>query len=260
MPRRRQRNSLHLDLPSPPRIPENAFTRTQAQTPGWDIPWVPHQQGTGSSEAAGAAGVWSRRRKKWRHFCLHHNLVPLIFRMLNLALTTTTLGVAIKERQLERDNHVLGVMGSSITLMIIFAPLTIVHVLIGTYLEYFGRPLGLWRTSWKLFYTLSETVFICLWSALLALIFDHYYTSPLRCVSPSSNDWWNSLPPVSSPVTSGIEAMLGDNLCDHAIALIVLVFFALIAYCASLFVSLFRIFEKVKFRTRIDLSASFNHV
>ena len=93
-------NSLRLELPSP-RIPENAFTRTQAETPGWESPWTPHrrlhghkrggqlpgvgegEEGESGEEDSGspdrsAGGPWARRRKKWRHFWLHHNLVPLV--------------------------------------------------------------------------------------------------------------------------------------------------------------------------------------
>jgi len=157
---------------------------------------------------------------------------------------------------MESDNRILGALGSSITLMIIIAPLTIVHVLIAIYLEYFGRPLGLWRTSSKLFYTLLETVFVCIWSAALALAFDNYYTSILQCAPASARDWWSSLPPSPNPPGLHIPRSLADDLCDRAIALIVLVFFGLIAYCASLFVSLFRIFEKVKFRTTMAHSTT----
>lgn len=34
-------------------------------------------------------------------------------RLLNLALTTTTLGIAVVERNMERRHHVQGVVGSS---------------------------------------------------------------------------------------------------------------------------------------------------
>ncbi len=47
--------------------------------------------------------------------CIESSIFPLqIFRLLNLVLTTSTLGVAVKERQVELDNHILGAMGSSV--------------------------------------------------------------------------------------------------------------------------------------------------
>jgi len=72
-------------------------------------------------------------------------------RLLNLALTATTLGIAVAGRNIERRHHVEGVVGSSMcviipqemhladrrcsTLNIIFAPLTIVHVLVAVYVR-----------------------------------------------------------------------------------------------------------------------------
>jgi hypothetical protein len=148
--------------------------------------------------------------------------------------------------------------------VVIFAPLTLVHVICAIYvrssappwifftfirfqLEYFGRPLGLWRTSGKLGHTLSEVLFICAWSAALSLSFDDFFTSLIPCASPSFISWYNRLPRPASPLPDLKEGSVGDQLCDSQLALICLVFVGLIMYCTNLVISLFRIFEKVKY-------------
>ena len=147
-------------------------------------------------------------------------------------------------------------------LVVIFAPLTLVHVMLAIYvipasrsspavtdpdfiaqLEYFGRPLGLWHTSGKLAHTLLETLFICAWSAALSLCFDNYFTSVIPC-SASGNEWYNELPP---PPTIPDVGSFGPRICSHQLALIWLVGFGLVMYCMSLIISLYRIFEKVKY-------------
>jgi hypothetical protein len=119
-------------------------------------------------------------------------------------------------------------------------------------LEYWGRPLGLWRTSAKLGYTLSETLFICAWSAALSLCFDNIFTSPLQCTPTSSTKWFSDLPPQPNPLTGSIGRSNDgptDQICDSQGALIALVTVGLFSYCANLVISLFRIFEKVKYHS-----------
>lgn len=121
-------------------------------------------------------------------------------------------------------------------------------VLIFFQLEYFGRPLGLWHTSWKLAYTLFEVVFICTWSAAFALSFDNFFTSPIPCAASSVISWYSSLPRQALPNgVNGLEGGVGDTLCDDQVALICLVGVGLMMYCFNLFIALFRIFEKVKY-------------
>jgi len=153
-------------------------------------------------------------------------------------------------RLLEIKHHILGSIGSSPTLVIIFAPPTLVHVMAAIYLEYFGRPLGIWSTSAKLTHTLSEVFFICMWSASLSLCFDNYFTTPLQCTPISATNWWNELPPSENSLADdGItDPFLIGQLCRRQLALICLVFFGLSLYCWNLVISLFRIFEKVKHR------------
>jgi hypothetical protein len=114
-------------------------------------------------------------------------------------------------------------------------------------LEYFGRPLGLWRTSGKLAHTLSEVLFICAWSAALSLCFDNFFTSLVPCAPSATINWYNELPRPQSPLPDLHEDGVGDTICDGQLALICLVFLGLIMYCINLVISLFRIFEKVKY-------------
>ncbi len=115
-------------------------------------------------------------------------------------------------------------------------------------LEYFGRPLGLWRTSGKLAHTLLEVLFICAWSAALSLCFDNFFTSLVPCASPSATSWYNELPRPARNLPT-FEGSVGDILCDSQLALICLVGVGLLMYCSNLVISLFRIFEKVKYHS-----------
>ncbi|KAJ1304260.1 hypothetical protein OPQ81_005421 [Rhizoctonia solani] len=154
-----------------------------------------------------------QRRSKWMNFLLYQIYVPLLFRLLNISLTSSTLALAIHMRKVELHFGILGSIGSSPTLVIIFGPPTLIHVLIAIYAEYFGKPLGLWQTSSKLFHTLAETLFICM------------------CVLPLRR-------------RGGPH--IRTELCSCQRALIALVIFGLLSYIANLVISLFRIFEKVK--------------
>lgn len=120
-------------------------------------------------------------------------------------------------------------------------------------LEYFGRPLGLWRTSAKLAHTLLEVLFICAWSAALSLCFDNFFTSLIPCASASASSWYNKLPRPSYDIPI-FEGSLGDEICDQQLALICLVGVGLIAYCSNLVISLYRVFEKVKYHSHQPIS------
>jgi hypothetical protein len=266
--RNRQLNrnwNLSITLPTPP---VGAFTAQHNATPGWDAPWTSRVGAQGPAGRHNSEGynfteddedsnspvdpnkdytVWQRRRKRLRAFILSNAYVPLLFRCINIAFTTTALAIAIRIRLLEMRLRITGGLGSSPTLVIIFAPPTLVHVMSSIYLEYFGRPLGLWRTSAKLAHTLSEVFFICAWSAALSLCFDNFFTSIIPCASASSISWYSTIhrpQPDNDPVG-------GDKLCDDQLALICLVAFGLLAYCANLIISLYRIFEKVKYHPAV---------
>ncbi|KAJ3719786.1 hypothetical protein C8R42DRAFT_628078 [Lentinula raphanica] len=264
-PKRREWN-LSISMPTP----RATFTVNQSNSPGWETPWTSrvgaqgpfrsrsrHEEGNGYGDEenleshSGLSGSndgtrWESRRKRLRIFLLNNPYVPLLFRLINISFTTGTLAVAIHIRQWEKRYGVMGVVGSSPTLIIIFAPLTLVHVIGAIYLEYFGRPLGLWRTSAKLAHTLSEVLFICAWSAALSLCFDNFFTSLIPCASPSAISWYDSLPRPNYDLPT-VEGSVGDVLCDSQLALMCLVFVSLVMYCTNLVISLYRIFEKVKY-------------
>jgi len=254
----RSGRGLHVELP---RTPVRPFTLSHTQSPGWDTPWsarlplsVARANGTGDAynqlgleehqlEEDHEQNPWKQRKKVLRNFLLTNSYVPLLFRFVNITFTISALAIAIRIRALEMSHHVRGAVGSSPVLVIIFAPLTLAHVMIAVYLEYFGRPLGLWRTSGKLAHTLLETLFICAWSAALSLCLDNYFTSVIPC-SESGKEWYNELPP---PPTIPDVGSVGPRICRNQLALIFLVFIGLIMYCMSLIISLYRIFEKVKY-------------
>ncbi|KAJ6621252.1 hypothetical protein B0H10DRAFT_2019421 [Mycena sp. CBHHK59/15] len=252
--------NLSITLPTPPAA---SFTLQHNATPGWDVPWTSrvgaqgppgrhHSEDSGGTDNDDSdlrtdpnknTSVWRRRRKRLRAFILSNVYVPLLFRGINIAFTTTALAIAIRIRLLERRLHTMGELGSSPTLVIIFAPPTLVHVMSSIYLEYFGRPLGLWRTSAKLAHTLFEVLFICAWSAALSLCCDNFFTSIIPCTPSSSISWYSSIPRPQSDS----DPVSDDKRCDDQLALICLVAFGLLAYCTNLVISLFRIFEKVKY-------------
>ncbi|KIM48110.1 hypothetical protein M413DRAFT_221740 [Hebeloma cylindrosporum] len=252
----------HLSIPMPVQL-HVPNTMAHANTPGWDTPWTSRSAAQGpvrhspredsyelqddhSNDSNNDQSPWSRRRKQLRSFILINTYVPLLFRFINIAFTTAALGMAIRIRNVEIKNNATGALGSSPTVVIIFAPLTLVHVMAAIYLEYFGRPLGLWRTSAKLAHTLSEVLFICAWSAALSLCFDNFFTSLIPCASASATAWYNQLPRPHDDIP-GFEGSLGDHICDQQLSLICLVGVGLIAYCSNLIISLYRIFEKVKY-------------
>ncbi|KAF9015236.1 hypothetical protein BDQ17DRAFT_1340717 [Cyathus striatus] len=250
----------HPPAISLPTEPTTYFTLAHSRTPGWSSPWTPSQHAQGPvinreesygftnqrADSEKEGGKWKRRRRRIRSFILTNVYVPLLFRFINITFTGAALGMAIRIRNIELRNRAMGAVGSSPTVVIIFAPLTLVHVIGAIYLEYFGRPLGLWRTTAKLAHTLSEVLFICAWSAALSLCCDNFFTSLIPCAPASSTSWYNELPRPSNGLPS-FEGSVGDHICDDQLALIGLVFVGLIAYCSNLVISLYRIFEKVKY-------------
>ncbi|KAH9064265.1 hypothetical protein EDB87DRAFT_1600080 [Lactarius vividus] len=253
---------LRISMPTPPVTPQ-ALARTR--TPGWDSPWaarppesLPRRdiyeqlrngdsvEGQPPDSPVANECWWPRARKRARAYLLTNTYVPLLFRFVNITFTTAALAIAIRIRRDEARNGVTGVLGSSPTLVVIFAPLTLVHVMVAIYLEYFGRPLGLWRTSAKLAHTLLEVLSICAWSAALSLCFDNFFTSPIPCAGPSEISWYSDLPRPPSPFGDN-KGSAGEALCDNQVALVCLVGIGLLMYCFNLVISLYRIFEKVKY-------------
>lgn len=91
-------------------------------------------------------------------------------------------------------------------------------------------------------------MFICAWSAALALSFDNFFTSLIPCASNASIAWYSDIPRPDNllPDIKGTTGV-GEALCDEQLALICLVGVGLIMYCFNLVISLYRIFEKVKY-------------
>ncbi|KAJ6610111.1 hypothetical protein B0H10DRAFT_2062148 [Mycena sp. CBHHK59/15] len=200
--------NLSITLPTPPAA---SFTLQHNATPGWDVPWTSrvgaqgppgrhHSEDSGGTDNDDSdlrtdpnknTSVWRRRRKRLRAFILSNVYVPLLFRGINIAFTTTALAYRYRIRLLERAcTPWVSWAVHRTTLVIIFAPPTL--------LEYFGRPLGLWRTSAKLAHTLFEVLFICAWSAALSLCCDNFFTSIIPCTPSSSISWYSSIPGLKS--------------------------------------------------------------
>lgn len=242
----------------------DVFTVHQPATPGWASPWKPEERGQGfdaGDHRFGPSGFFPRTEsgrtygsdgkqkkqpwlKKWRKFLIHNPFVPLLFRVINIAFTSATLAVAIELLLVLRNQGASDAVGSSPLVAIIFAPLSLAHVVFQIWLEYFGRPIGLWTVQSKLSYTVLELVFICLWSAELSLTFDNYFTSTLVCFPHNSPFIGPRTPPAdrTSPLN---DPSRKPYLCRLQGSLIGLVFVSLLAYIIVLTVSLFRIFVRV---------------
>lgn len=184
----------------------------------------------------------------FEHFILHNPFSPLFFRFINLILAGCTLGIAAHIRQQEENAGVVGVIGSSTLFAIIVTPLAIIHIFVTLYIEYFGLPIGLWKISTKMFYTLTDLLFICLYSAVLSLSFDDLFTSSLQCTAWTPYSQFTKTPAVTGK--AGIEGTLADSICSQQIAQVVFIFVSVIAYVGILVISLFRIFAKVTNRGR----------
>jgi hypothetical protein len=80
------------------------------------------------------------RKSVIRQFLLSNPFAPLVFRFLNLSITSTTLAIATRIWVIQKQNHVEGIIGRSPLLAIIFAPLTLVHVVTNVYVSYHLYP------------------------------------------------------------------------------------------------------------------------
>lgn len=235
----------------------DVFTVHQPATPGWASPWKPEARGHGGLHGTGyfprtdsgrTVGSQDGRRsgwyEAWKHFLIHNPFVPLLFRTINIAFTSATLAVAIELLVILRQEDANDAVGASPLVAIIFAPLSLLHVGFQIWLEYFGRPIGLWTVQSKLSYTVVELVFICLWSSELSLTFDNYFTSTLICVNYGSPYVGPREPPANRPNPLNNPSRK-PYICRLQGSLIGLVFVSLLAYLIVLTVSLFRIFVRV---------------
>lgn len=94
-----------------------------------------------------------------------------------------------------------------------------------------------------MFHTLTELIFICLWSSILSLAMDDLFTSSLECTPFTPYARYNISP--ANVGSSAVEGTLADSICGQQVAQVVFVFLSVVTYAAILIVSLFRIFAKV---------------
>ncbi|GAA6029805.1 hypothetical protein JCM8097_001058 [Rhodosporidiobolus ruineniae] len=246
---RKMAQSMNVHL-----APPNVFSINQTQTPGWSTPWTPFRRDGDAPnnqdpfELTQNATASQTKRSKFENFILQNPFSPLFFRFINLLLNVCTLGLAAHIRVQEHRNGVIGVIGSSTLFAIVVAPFAIIHIFLTLYIEYFGLPIGLWKISTKMFYTLTDLLFVCLYSALLSLAFDDLFTSSLECTDWTPYSRYSQAP--SQTGTANIEGSLADSICSQQIAQTVFIFISVVFYVAVLVISLFRIFAKVQSRGR----------
>ncbi|BGP14995.1 hypothetical protein JCM10213_007202 [Rhodosporidiobolus nylandii] len=247
---RKMTQSMNVHL-----APPNVFSINQTQTPGWSTPWTPfHREEDARNfqdpfDLTQNTAAAASKRSKFENFVLQNPFSPLFFRFINLILNGCTLGLAAHIRLQESNAGVIGVVGSSTLFAIVVAPFAIVHIFITLYIEYFGLPIGLWKISTKMFYTLTDLVFICLYSAILSLAFDDLFTSSLECTNWTPYSRYSN--PPAQTGTADVEGSLADSICAQQSAQVAFIFASVLFYLAVLIVSLWRIFAKVTSRTRI---------
>ncbi|KAM0788733.1 hypothetical protein ACM66B_002825 [Microbotryomycetes sp. NB124-2] len=232
--------------------PPGVFSMNHAQTPGWSSPWTPfHRDGHESGDdrdpftiAQANAEQNKSRMSRFERFILRSAFAPLVFRFINLVVTTCTLALAADIRERERKAKLVGIMGSSTVMCIVVAPIAIAHIFVTLYIEYFGSPIGIWSLGSKMAHTLTELIFICLWSSVLSLAFDDLFTSALECTAYTPYAQYNEAP-TNVTGTAQMEGTLADKVCAQQSAVVAFVFVQVFLYAGILIVSLFRIFHKV---------------
>ncbi|KWU47404.1 hypothetical protein RHOSPDRAFT_13963 [Rhodotorula sp. JG-1b] len=246
---RKMSQHLNMRLPAAPKV----FSMNQTTTPGWSTPWTPFRRERTQNDLLDPFELTQQqterqsKRSRFAKFILENPFSPLFIRTINLCLIATTLGLAAHIRVQETQHDAIGIMGSSTLFAVVVAPFAIVHIFITLYIEYFGRPIGLWRISKKMFYTLTELIFICLYSAILALVFGDLFTSSLECTSWTPYRRYN-LPPPTTVGDASVDGTVADSICQQQIAQVVVVFLSVIFYIIVLVISLWRIFAKVSRR------------
>ncbi|GAA6057139.1 hypothetical protein JCM3770_004841 [Rhodotorula araucariae] len=247
---RKMRHNMRLRL-----APPNVFSVNQTTTPGWSTPWTPFHREEDPRNFQdpfdlSQNAAQQSKRSRFEVFILQNPFTPLFIRTINLVLIGCTLGLAAHIRIQEFNNNVLGVIGTSTLFAIVVAPFAIVHIFVTLYIEYFGLPIGLWQIHTKMFHTLTELIFICLYSAILSLTFDDLFTSSLQCTSYTPYARYNAAPNVTQ--TANVEGSLADSICSQQIAQVVFIFCSVVFYVIVLVISLFRIFAKVSKRSGRD--------
>lgn len=91
-----------------------------------------------------------------------------------------------------------------------------------------------------MFHNLIELVVICLWAAILALLFDNLFSSPLECTTYTPYFQFGNPTPHPS-----IDSGLANSICAQQTAQVVLVFFSIMVFLSILILGLARIFARV---------------
>jgi hypothetical protein len=93
-------------------------------------------------------------------------------------------------------------------------------------------------------HTLIELVAISLWSSVLGLAFDDYFSTPIQCTAWSPDQRFTT-----TLGDATLNEQEKERLCDLQGALVGLIFVSLILYCCVLVVSLFRIMSRMSKNT-----------
>lgn len=245
--------------PAPSAPPNKGMTMHKVPAEKWNEPWQPSVDATGTLQQRsifdtieenappgihnGAANPanFAVHVAWWKSFILRNAFVPLLARLINIMLISCTLAIGIVLRNQLRSIDRPRSVGQSPLLTIIFSPPSILHAFFQIWLEYMTRPIGLWGLSSKLWYTAIEIVFTCLWSALLALAFDNYFTSTIACQANASPFF---------PIIEQVLKSYGDvedkgKICSLQITLICLCMVSVVVYVFVFMITLFRIFYRV---------------
>lgn len=218
-------------------------------------PRVPPRAYSMSGAPSEEAGKWSQlrksfvkstqgtRRERIERFLIFDGRSTAYLRIFSLVCQVVALALAIRLRDLEISTGIIGVIGSSPILTIIYAPITVVHSIIIMWKEAFGRPIGLWGLRSKMTWVCLDLLFIALWSSDVSLVISDYISTPLGCTAASP--WWTVVPEAELPYET-THGSTRDQLCDEQAAMIAFTLVVLIMYVLNMVLSLFRIFERIR--------------
>ena len=249
------RPNFRLSLPTPQ--PHPTYTEHHSKTPGWAEAYAPfaskrsaaahgrslsrarsdHLSEKDFSSTQGDGGFRGGVKAKIARWTLYSFWTPLVLRLANFALTCTTLGLGVRIRNLESAAGLRGITGPSPLVAIIYSPPTLLHVLAAVYLEYFGKPIGLWSLPSKLLFTSLDLIVISLWASLLSLTMSDIFTSPLHC-APESSRWWTS-------VRMRDPTVAVSGVCAAQVAITVSVVVGVVGFLVGNVVSLARVWAKI---------------
>ncbi|KAK8865708.1 hypothetical protein IAR55_000853 [Kwoniella newhampshirensis] len=220
-------------------------------------------------------------RRRYKRMLFLDARVTIWIRAMNLAIVAAALGLAVTIRLDLIHLRLPGLIGSSTTLIIAYASLTILHVLTAIYREYFGKPIGLWGLRSKMLWVCLDLLFVALWSSAMSLSINDLIATPLECTAGGA--WWrdglaseyaallDELRQISAGVGEGstvltgvttvsaisstlgitlpasiLDSPLTHEVCRRQAGCIALSLLALLLYGGNMVLSLFRIFETVR--------------